>query len=403
MNIIKDTLIKVKGFEFSAMHSGVKRKRRDICLVKCAKGSISAGTLTTNISRAAPVEFTAKSLKKKNVSAILVNSGNANACTGIKGIENCKEIIKKVSELINCEKEEVIISSTGIIGKQLEMNKILPSLPILKKNLSEKNIDLLPESIMTTDTFEKKSSIRFESENLNFNISGFSKGSGMIHPNMATMLAFVFTDVNIDKNLLTKATKEIVEDTFNMISVDGDTSTNDMFLVTSSCKSKNNKITSENEEYSIFKESLFMIAKDLSIMIARDGEGASKLLISNIIGASSKENAKLLAKSIISSNLVKAAFFGNDANWGRIICAMGYSGAKFSPSNINLNLSSKKGNIELMKKGIPIDFLEDKALNILTESEIEINVELKEGQYNATAWGCDLTYDYVKINGEYRT
>lgn len=396
-------MYKINGFTFSSINSKVKRKRRDLCLVKCEKGSIIAGTLTQNISRAAPVLYTEKVLKDGYVDAIVINSGNANACTGELGYKNCEIIANKTSELLNIDIDKVVISSTGIIGKQLEMDKIIPSLEILKNNLNEDNIDLLPEGIMTTDTFEKTISKKVYIDNEEITISAFAKGSGMIHPNMATMLAFIFTDANIEQNSLNKLIKDVVDDTFNMISVDGDTSTNDMVLIASSLKAKNNIITFSSDSYILFKKQIFEILKYLSIEIAKDGEGATKLLTANVYNSNTKKNAKLLAKAVISSNLVKSAFFGNDPNWGRIICAMGYSGGKFVPNKVDLSFKSSFGEVFLLKNGVKTDYNEEYAKKVIEENQIFININLNEGNFSATAWGCDLTYDYVKINAEYTT
>ncbi|HAS74405.1 MAG TPA: hypothetical protein DCS67_09700, partial [Clostridiales bacterium UBA8960] len=308
------------------------------------------------------------------------------------------------AELIGAETQEILLASTGVIGVNLPMNAIVNGLPKAYHKLSPHGLDEVAFGILTTDTMVKQFSTQVSlSDGSVATLSGIAKGSGMIHPNMATMLGFVMTDVNIDKKALTQMTKSVVDETFNMVTVDGDTSTNDMFLVLSSCKLGNAIINSETEDYETFKKDLTEIAKALSISIAKDGEGASKLLTVKLSGAVSLKDARKLAKSVVSSSLVKAAFFGKDANWGRIICALGYADAAFNPDLVTLKLSSDGGCIELMHMGAPVVFDEAFALTVLDPDAIDIVIELNQGAFGAEAWGCDLTYDYVKINGAYRT
>lgn len=396
----------VDGFLFSSIHAGIKKKRKDLSLIYCPKGAVCAATFTTNKTKAAPVVYSALQMSKdKPMKAIVVNSGNANACTGIKGYENTCTTAEVAAKLLNIAPDEVLISSTGIIGVPLPMKAIQTGLPKAVAALSPLGLADVAEGIMTTDTVKKtfSTTLTLPSTGQTATLSGIAKGSGMIHPNMATMLSFVLSDVSIDQQTLKKMTSEIVAETFNMVTVDGDTSTNDMFLVMTSGALENPEITEESPDWLPFKNALCEMAKALAISIAKDGEGASKLLTVKLSGADTLEDARVLAKSVISSSLVKAAFFGNDANWGRIICALGYAGAPFDPDQLTLHLKSVAGEIELMTKGTGIVFDEDYALKVLKEPQIDILINLGDGPYAAEAWGCDLTYDYVKINGAYRT
>lgn len=403
MKIVKDKFILMDGFLGESFYSGVKKKRDDLMLVEFPDGAISAGVFTTNVTKAAPVIVSSANLASDKIYGLVVNSGNANACTGSQGMADALEMCNAAAKVIGCSSENILVSSTGIIGKVLEMDKITPAIESGFSKLSVDGMDNISKGIVTTDTFEKKCSVQFCIDGKLATISGVAKGSGMIHPNMATMLGFAFTDVSVSKEMLQSALDSITQDTFNMISVDGDTSTNDMVLAFSSAKLGNKIIDSYGDDFDSFKEALKILSKELSMMIAKDGEGATKLLQVTLSGCDNESCAKLLAKSVIASSLVKAAFFGNDANWGRIICALGYSGGKFNPDKVDLSFSSINGSIDLMKSGAPIDFCEDKALNVLKTDEIDIQINLNDGDSSAVAWGCDLTYDYVKINGEYRS
>lgn len=403
MKIVKDKFIIMDGFLGESFYSGVKKKRDDLMLVKFPDGAVSAGVFTTNLTKAAPVVVSSANLASDKIYGLVVNSGNANACTGKQGMDDATSMCESASKIIGCSSKNILVSSTGIIGKLLEMDKITPAIESGFSKVSVNGMDNISKGIVTTDTFEKKCSVQFFIDGKLATVSGVSKGSGMIHPNMATMLGFAFTDVDISKEMLQVALDSITLDTFNMISVDGDTSTNDMVLAFSSGKLKNKIIDSYGDDYDNFKAALKALCKELSIMIAKDGEGATKLLQVKLSGCDNEASAKLLAKAVIASSLVKAAFFGNDANWGRIICALGYSGGKFDPEKVDLSFSSVNGSIDLMKSGAPIDFSEDKALTVLKTDEIDILINLNDGNESAVAWGCDLTYDYVKINGEYRS
>ena len=402
--MIKTELMPVNGFLYSAIHSGIKRMKKDLSLIVCPDGAVAAGTFTTNKTKAAPVVFSEQNIKNPLVKAVVINSGNANACTGVQGFHDANTTAQMAAELLGADISEILLSSTGVIGVNLPMNAITNGLPKAYHKLSPHGLDEVAFGILTTDTMVKQFSTQVTLRDGSVaTLSGIAKGSGMIHPNMATMLGFVMTDANIEKSVLTQMTKAIVAETFNMVTVDGDTSTNDMFLVLSSCKLGNPMIDEEGDDYEAFKKSLTGIAKALSIAIAKDGEGASKLLTVKLSGAPTLDDARKLAKSVVSSSLVKAAFFGKDANWARIICALGYAGAAFNPDMVTLKLSSTGGCIELMHQGAPVAFDEAFALTVLDPDAIDIIIELNQGSFDAEAWGCDLTYDYVKINGAYRT
>lgn len=403
---IINEVLPVKGFQFSAIHSGIKKKKTDLCVIVCPNGASAGATFTTNKTKAAPVVLSSLHMSSEKIKAIVINSGNANACTGIKGYQDALKTAQLTASLLDAQVEEVLVSSTGIIGVPMPMHCIEEGLPKLMKELSENNLNDVAEAIMTTDTTKKTFGIQFTlpSTEQTVTLSGIAKGSGMIHPNMATMLGFVLTDLNVDQNLLKTLTKAVVEDTFNMVTVDGDTSTNDMFAVLASGALENPVVNDLNsEDATAFKVALTEMAKALSISIAKDGEGASKLLTVKLSGAKSLTDARKLAKSVVSSSLVKAAFFGMDANWGRIICALGYADAHFTPEDLSLTLASSGGELPLMKDGVGLVFDEDYALEVLKPAEIDILIDLKDGSEKAVAWGCDLTYEYVKINGAYRT
>jgi glutamate N-acetyltransferase/amino-acid N-acetyltransferase len=404
--MIKTTLQPVNGFLFSSIHAGIKKKRKDLSLIYCPEGAVCAGTFTTNKTKAAPVVYSEALMKKGHpIKAVVINSGNANACTGMKGYDNAVVTANTIAELLAIDPQEVLLSSTGIIGVQLPMDKLLGGLPEVASALTANGLGDVAEGILTTDTTEKTFSTTFKlpSSNQLVTLSGIAKGSGMIHPNMATMLSFVFTDIAIDPSALKKMTSSIVDETFNMVTVDGDTSTNDMFLVMASGALGNPVVTEGSLDYEIFKSVFLSIAKALAISIAKDGEGASKLLQVKLQGGYSLSDARTLAKSVISSSLVKAAFFGMDANWGRIICALGYAGVPFDPDKLNLSFESTAGHIQMMENGVGLIFDEDLALKVLSEPIIDILIHLQDGEHEAEAWGCDLTYEYVKINGAYRT
>ena len=334
-----------------------------------------------------------------------MNAGIANACTGKEGLDYCEQTANEAASVLGIKPEEVLVASTGVIGKQLPMEKIKAGVHKLKENLSDslESASLSAEAIMTTDTIKKEIALEFEIAGTKVKMGGMCKGSGMIHPNMCTMLGFVTTDVAIDKGLLLKALREDVVDTFNMVSVDGDTSTNDSFIVLANGQAKNKLIDSEGEDYTTFKEALHQINVELAKMMAGDGEGATALFEVKVVGAQSKDQARTLAKSVVTSSLTKAAIFGHDANWGRILCALGYSGEKFDPDHMELWFESNEGKILIYKDGNAVDFSEEDATNILSAKEVRALVDIQMGEETATAWGCDLTYDYIRINADYRS
>ena len=340
------------------------------------------------------------------MNAIVINSGIANACTKDEGMEYCKQSAKKAASKLGVEENSILLASTGVIGMQLPIDKICTGIESLSNSLeqSEKAANEAAKAIMTTDTVSKEVAIEFEISGKTVKMGAMCKGSGMIHPNMCTMLGFITTDVNISKELLLKALRDDVVDTFNMVSVDGDTSTNDSLIILANGLADNEKIACESsEEYKVFKSNLNFITTALSKMIAGDGEGATALFEVVVEGAKTKETARTLAKSVVTSSLTKAAIFGHDANWGRILCALGYSGEKFDPDNMELYFESENGKILIYKDGVSVGFDEEKATKILSAKEVRALIKLNMGDFSATAWGCDLTFDYVKINADYRS
>ena len=403
---INGAIIAPLGFEAAGIRTGVKRRRKDLALIYTKNAAISAGVYTTNVVKAAPLLVTKDIVEKGTpINAIIINSGNANACTGAKGLTNAWEMIEKTQKVFNLPQRSVLVASTGVIGVQLQMDKILDGIEEIATQIGNNEQAALnaAEGIMTTDTFVKGIAYEFEISGKTVKIGAIAKGSGMIHPNMGTMLGFVTTDAVISKEMLQKALSDSTKNTYNMISVDGDTSTNDMVLVLANGCAANKPIESENEDYKTFAKALDMVNKHLAKQIVLDGEGATKFLEINVFGAKDENSAKILAKSVITSNLVKTAFFGEDANWGRILAALGYSGVKFDPEKVSIEFSCGDKSIYLMENGTPLDFCEETAQEILKNKEITVNVHLNEGNSKATAWGCDLSYEYVRINGEYRT
>lgn len=404
MKILENkTITDVPYFKAIGIHCGVKKKRKDLCILYSEKKAVAAGTFTTNKVKAAPVVLNMENIKSCNTQAIVINSGNANACTGDEGLNNAYTMATTAADCLGLSPKEVLIGSTGIIGVPLPMDIIIPGIKKACDSLSYTGGESAAEAIMTTDTFTKKITVEIEIDGKNVLISGISKGSGMIHPNMATMLSFVVSDVNISKEMLSKTLKDSVEDSYNMISVDGDTSTNDMVIAMANGSAQNSLIDNENDDFIKFKEALDFVNKELAKMIAMDGEGATKLIEVSLYNAKTVKGAKSCAKSVISSSLVKSAFFGSDANWGRILCALGYSDGEFSPEKIDISFKNNVGIVQLVKNGKGLCFNEELAKDILDQKNINITIDLKDGEYSATAWGCDLTYDYVKINGDYRS
>lgn len=405
------TLTYPKGFEVAGEAAGIKKSgKKDMAVIYSKNGAVASGCFTTNIVKAAPVIWDMEVLAAKNkVKAIVINSGNANACTGKQGYDDCAETAKEAGKLLKCGADEILVCSTGVIGVNLPMDKILKGVAKTISNLSatEESGRNCAEAIMTTDTYAKTASAQVEIGGKTVKFGGMAKGSGMIHPDMATMLGFVTTDCTITKEMLDAALKDCVNTTFNMITVDGDTSTNDTAIVLASGEAGNAVIEDFGEDYEIFKAALFEITRKLAIDIAKDGEGATKLMEVTVSGAKTYDDAKKIARSVTGSSLFKAALFGEDANWGRVLCAMGYSGGFFNPDDVSVYFrsyeSGKPKDIMLMDKGKPVNFDEDKAKYVLKEKEIFIEITLNDGTAKATAWGCDLTYDYVKINGDYRS
>ena len=398
------TITDVPFFKTCGISAGIKKSgKKDLCIIYSEKKAVSAAAFTTNKVKAAPVLLNMEYIKNNNTQAVVVNSGYANACTGDEGLYNAKMMSKITAECLGLKKEEVLVASTGVIGVQLPMDVITSGIKNACSKVSNDGGIDASLAIMTTDTFPKRAAVEAFVGGKNIILSGMAKGSGMIHPNMGTMLSFIATDVNISKELLQKALKDSIEDSYNMISVDGDTSTNDMVVILANGTAGNDFITSAGKDYDNFKAALDLLNKELAKKIAKDGEGATKLIEVELHNARTLQDAKTCAKSIITSSLVKSAFFGNDANWGRILCAIGYSGADFNPDKINISFKSDAGAIKIVKDGIGLNFNEDTAKKILNKEYVNVTVDLNDGIYNATAWGCDLTYDYVKINGSYRS
>ena len=407
MKIITGGVTAAKGFQAASTAAGIKYQgRTDMAMVYSEKPCVAAGTFTTNIVKAAPVKWDQDIVyNHPSAQVIICNSGIANACTGEEGFGYCRATAKAAAETLNVDENSVLVASTGVIGMQLPIEKLSAGVKAMAPKLQgtlEAGNDAA-KAIMTTDTKEKEVAVEIEVGGKTVTIGGMCKGAGMIHPNMATMLAFVTSDVAISKECLEAMVHEVVDDTFNMVSVDGDTSTNDMLCVLSNGMAQNNKIVLKDQSYNIMKDALYHICEQLSRGIAKDGEGATKLLTCNVKNAKTLQDAKIVAKSVITSTLFKAAMFGRDANWGRILCAIGYSDADLDINKVSVTLASSAGDIHVCEKGMGVIFDEEKALKVLSEDEIDINIDLNDGIWDATAWGCDLTYDYVKINGEYRT
>ncbi|MGN0313420.1 MAG: bifunctional glutamate N-acetyltransferase/amino-acid acetyltransferase ArgJ [Fusicatenibacter sp.] len=396
-----------KGFLAAGGAAGIKKEgKKDMALVYCEVPCVAAGTFTTNVVKAAPVKWDQEIVyHHPNAQAIVCNSGIANACTGAKGYGYCRETAKTAAEALGIPEDSVLVASTGVIGQQLPMDRIANGVKMLSKELSSGREAALvaARAIMTTDTEPKEVAVEAEIGGKTVTIGGMCKGSGMIHPNMCTMLSFVTTDVCITKELLQEALSEVVPDTYNMISVDGDTSTNDTVLLLASGLAGNPKITEKNEDYRTFVDALFEVNKAQAMHIAGDGEGATALFEVTICGAENKTQAVTLAKSVITSSLTKAAIFGHDANWGRILCAMGYSGASFDPDKVDLYFESAGGKIQIIADGVAVNYSEEEATRILSEPKVTAVADIHMGEESATAWGCDLTYEYVKINADYRS
>ena len=396
-----------KGFEAAGVEAGIKYKNRmDMALVYSQAPCKAAGTFTTNVVKAAPVKWDYKVVHESEYAqAVIINAGVANACTGEEGYGYCLDTAKAAAKAFDVPEDAVLVASTGVIGMQLPMDKILAGVDKLAeaKGDSLEHGTLASKAIMTTDTVNKEIAVEFEVGGKTATIGGMCKGSGMIHPNMCTMLGFVTTDVNISKELLLKALQEDVKDTYNMVSVDGDTSTNDTVLLLANGMAGNEEITEENDDYKAFCEALNVVNTFLARKIAGDGEGATALFEVKVINAASKEEAVILSKSVVTSSLTKAAIYGHDANWGRILCALGYSGVQFDPEKVDLYFESAAGKLKIIENGVSTGYSEEVATKILSEEEVTAIADMKMGDACATAWGCDLTYDYVKINADYRS
>lgn len=406
MKIIEGGVTAAQGFYAAGVYAGIKKKRKDMALVYSKVPAVGAGTFTTNVVKAAPVKWDIKVTKESAfVQAVVLNSGVANACTGTEGEINNELMAKAVADALNIPVEAVYTASTGVIGKQMPIDVICKGVKLLASELkNDKEAGTLAaEAIMTTDTSSKECAVSFNVDGKEVKLGGMAKGSGMIHPNMATMLGVITTDLAISKELLQEALSTDVKKSFNMISVDRDTSTNDSLMILANGLAGNKMITEKNEDYENFCAALNYVTTNLAKKMAADGEGASKLLEVQVIGAKTEGDAATLSKSIISSNLVKTAVFGNDANWGRILCAMGYSGIDFDPDKVDLYIESESGKLKLVENGMATDYSEEFATKILSEKEVRATADLKAGSAQATAWGCDLTYDYVKINADYRS
>lgn len=409
IKILRSGLNALPSFQYSGAQAGIKyKKRTDMSLIFSPYPCVGAGVFTTNKVRAACVEYDEATLKlKQPLHAIIANAGNANACTGAQGEKACKESAITAGAVLGVESSSVLLASTGVIGVQLPLDRIKKGINLLaqSKSSSKASAKAAAQGIMTTDLFEKEAAVEFISSNgKRVRLAGIAKGSGMIHPNMATMLCFIITDCAISQKLLQKALQKDVKDSFNMISVDGDTSTNDMTLVLANARARNTPITSQDDsDYTLFAKALSLLTTTLARKIARDGEGATKLLIAHCLNAKSKKDARKIAKSVIASSLVKAAMFGNDANWGRILCAVGYSGGDFDPKVVDVKLASSAGEIEIMRGGNAQVINEKFAKKLLQKDEIHIFIDCKLGKKSAQAYGCDLSYDYVRINADYRS
>ena len=403
MVIIEGGVTAPKGFLASGIHCGIRKnkEKKDLALIYTESAASTAAVYTKNLVKGAPLTVTKAHLANGKAKAVICNSGNANTCNA-NGIEIAEKMCELTAKALNIDADDVVVASTGVIGQPLDVTPIAEHMGALVADLGDNSTDAA-EAIMTTDTKKKEIAVSFEVDGVKCTLGGIAKGSGMIHPNMATMLVFLTTDCAISSAMLEKALKTDVENSFNMTSVDGDTSTNDMVVIMANGKAGNTEINAEGEAFNSFMQALNTVTVWLCRNIAGDGEGATKLLECRVKGAKAESVAKTVAKSIICSSLVKAAMFGSDANWGRVLCAIGYSGAGVDVSKIDVSFVSDAGEILVCQNGAGVDFSEEKAKEILLKDEIIIDVSLNDGDFDATAWGCDLTYDYVKINGDYRT
>lgn len=407
MEQIKGGVTAAQGFEAASCEANIKYSgRTDMAMVFSKEPCECAGTFTSNVVKAACVQWDMQIVESgKPLHAVVINSGIANACTGKEGFDACEASARAVEDSLKVPYDSVAVASTGVIGMQLPVDKLVKGINAMSKTLDDSlgAGTAASKAIMTTDTVNKEVAVSFMAGGKKVTLGGMSKGSGMIHPNMCTMLAFITTDLSIDKVLMQEALREVVADTFNMITVDGDTSTNDSLILMANGLAGNDKITAKDEDYKSFKEALFFVCRFLARKMASDGEGATKLFEAKVVNAKSKEDARTLSRAIVGSNLSKAAIYGCDANFGRFLCAMGYSGAQFDQNDVELFFESRAGRLQVFDRGTPIDFDEDFAVKIMKEDEVTVFVDMHEGEAEAEAWGCDLTYDYVKINADYRS
>lgn len=408
MNKINGGVTVPAGFYAAGLRAGIKagKTNKDMAMIYSTVPAVCAGTFTKNVVKAAPVLWDKEIVDHYgSARAVVINSGIANACTGKQGYENCRLEAVKTAELLDLKTEEVLVASTGVIGAQLNMEIVEKGIEMLVPALKDtaEAADDAAVAILTTDTHKKEIALSCVIDGKQVHVGGMCKGAGMIHPNMGTMLAFVTSDVCIGKSLLDRLVKEIVEDTFNMVSVDGDTSTNDTCLVLCNGMAGNRELKEEDPDLEVFKEAFKQVLTYLAKQIAGDGEGCTRLFEVTCLGAASREDAKTISKSVVCSSLTKAAVFGKDANWGRILCAMGYSGVTFDPEKVDISLESEKGSLAIVKDGIATDYSEEFATEILSANPVKAILDIHQGDGSATAWGCDLTYEYVKINADYRS
>ena len=407
MKQIEGGVTAAKGFQAASVAAAIKyQNRKDMAMIYSTIPCKAAGTFTTNVVKAAPVLWDKKLVETApSVQAVVVNSGIANACTGQQGFDACEATAKAVNEALGVSVDACLVASTGVIGMQLPVEKLADGVKAMVPQLDDSTEagTAAAKAIMTTDTIHKEIAVTFTAGGKTVTLGGMSKGSGMIHPNMCTMLGFLTTDLAIEKSLLQEALSQVVQDTFNMITVDGDTSTNDTLLIMANGLAENETITAKGEDYQNFLDALFYVCEFLAKKMAGDGEGATKLFEAKVVNAKSKADARTLSRAIVASNLSKAAIYGCDANFGRFLCAMGYSGAEFDQNDVELFFESSEGRLQVFDKGTPVAFDEELAAKILSAAEVTIYVDMHEGDAQATAWGCDLTYDYVKINADYRS
>lgn len=392
-----------KGFLASGVHCGLKKIKKDLALIYSNYLCNAAAVYTKNLVKGAPLTITKKHLKNGVARGIIINSGNANTCNGDRGLEDASLVATSQAKYLNVDPSDILVASTGIIGVPLNTDLIIDSIPKLTNSLSKNGSIDASSAILTTDTIKKECALSFKLKDKNVTIGCMSKGSGMIEPNMGTMLSFITTDVSISTNLLQEALIEATNISYNRVTVDGDTSTNDMVIILANGQACNDKISEKNDAYYTFLNNLKQVTLHQAKLIAKDGEGATKLILCTVKGAKTINDCEKLSKSVIKSNLVKTAIFGSDANWGRILCSLGYSGINFNPASVNLSFKSNKGEILVCQNGSSIDFNEEKAKTILLENTIEILVDIGDNDTSATCFGCDLTYDYIKINGDYRS